>query len=97
MVALLLQNKSTGWIFSSTSLFFNVFTWFSSFLSIDILLHMTCAFLCWYGLTLSLWDYIFNTHHVPHDGRDIELGFDDEDDFPKTFVRQTMYPIKSKK
>lgn len=50
-----------------------------------------------YGLTLSLWDYIFNTHHVPHDGRDIELGFDDEDDFPKTFVRQTMYPIKSKK
>ncbi|MBA6153508.1 sterol desaturase family protein [Gelidibacter maritimus] len=48
-----------------------------------------------YGLTLSVWDYIFNTHHVPHDGRDIELGFDDEDDFPKTFVRQTMYPIKS--
>jgi hypothetical protein len=34
---------------------------------------------------------------VPHDVRDIELGFDDEDDFPKTFVRQTMYPIKSKK
>lgn len=50
-----------------------------------------------YGLTLSVWDYIFNTHHVPHDGRDIELGFDDEEDFPKTFVKQTIYPIKSKK
>lgn len=50
-----------------------------------------------YGLTLSLWDYIFNTHHIPHDGRDIELGFDDEDEFPKSFVKQTMYPMKTKK
>lgn len=50
-----------------------------------------------YGLTLSLWDYIFKTDHVPHDGRDIELGFDDDDEFPKTFVKQTIYPLKRKK
>ena len=47
-----------------------------------------------YGLTLSIWDYIFNTHHIPHDGRDIELGFEDDEKFPKTFVKQSMYPIK---
>ncbi|MEO5789136.1 MAG: sterol desaturase family protein [Gelidibacter sp.] len=50
-----------------------------------------------YGLTLSLWDYIFNTHHVPHDGRDIELGFEDDEDFPKTFIKQSLYPIKTEK
>eukprot|EP01093_Parvamoeba_rugata_P003978 TRINITY_DN1547_c0_g1_i1.p1 TRINITY_DN1547_c0_g1~~TRINITY_DN1547_c0_g1_i1.p1 ORF type:complete len:167 (+),score=22.76 TRINITY_DN1547_c0_g1_i1:107-607(+) len=27
-----------------------------------------------FGLTLSLWDYIFKTDYIPHDGRDIELG-----------------------
>lgn len=47
-----------------------------------------------YGLTLSIWDYIFNTHHIPHDGRDIELGFEDDEKFPKTFVEQSIYPIK---
>ncbi|MGC1630844.1 MAG: sterol desaturase family protein [Gelidibacter sp.] len=50
-----------------------------------------------YGLTLSLWDYIFNTHHVPHDGRDIELGFEDDENFPKTFIKQSIYPIKTEK
>ena len=50
-----------------------------------------------YGLTLSLWDYIFKTDHVPHDGRDIELGFDGDEEFPKTFIKQTIYPIKKDK
>ena len=50
-----------------------------------------------YGLTLSIWDYIFQTDHVPHDGRDLELGFEDDEDFPKTFVKQSTYPLKTKK
>ncbi len=50
-----------------------------------------------YGMTLSLWDYIFKTDHVPHDGRDIELGFEDDEKFPKTFIKQSLYRMKKEK
>ncbi|OAB79832.1 sterol desaturase family protein [Cochleicola gelatinilyticus] len=50
-----------------------------------------------YGLTLSVWDYLFKTNHIPHDGRDIELGFEGDDAFPKGFVQQGVYPVKTKK
>lgn len=46
-----------------------------------------------YGLTLSIWDYIFKTSYIPHNGRDIELGFNDDDVFPKDFVQQELYPF----
>lgn len=44
-----------------------------------------------YALTLSVWDYVFGTASLPHEGRDIELGFDDEKDFPKDFVGQVTH------
>lgn len=44
-----------------------------------------------YGLTLSLWDYIFGTASVPKSGRDVELGFDDEQNFPKGFLGQVTH------
>jgi sterol desaturase/sphingolipid hydroxylase (fatty acid hydroxylase superfamily) len=47
-----------------------------------------------YGLTLSTWDYLFKTNYIPHDGRDIELGFDDDEHFPKDFISQELYPLK---
>ena len=47
-----------------------------------------------FGLTLSLWDYIFKTNYIPHDGRDIELGFKGDENFPKDFVSQELYPLK---
>ncbi|MDP5081889.1 MAG: sterol desaturase, partial [Winogradskyella sp.] len=47
-----------------------------------------------YGLTLSLWDYMFKTNYVPHDGRDIELGFEGDETFPKRFADQELYPFK---
>ncbi|MFC5283785.1 sterol desaturase family protein [Pedobacter alpinus] len=50
-----------------------------------------------YGLTLSIWDYIFKTNYIPKDGRDIELGFDGEDEFPKDLSHQLVYPLFSKK
>jgi len=50
-----------------------------------------------YGISLSVWDYLFSTNHIPHDGRDIELGFDGDEKFPKKFINQTIYPIKNKK
>ncbi|OYX26151.1 MAG: sterol desaturase [Flavobacteriales bacterium 32-35-8] len=49
-----------------------------------------------YGLTLSIWDYLFKTSHVPHDGRDIELGFEGDEDFPKDFINQELYPLNKK-
>jgi sterol desaturase/sphingolipid hydroxylase (fatty acid hydroxylase superfamily) len=50
-----------------------------------------------YGLTLSLWDYLFKTSHIPHDGRDIELGFEGDETFPGGFLEQEIYPLKTKK
>ena len=49
-----------------------------------------------FGISLSVWDYIFNTHHLPHDGRDIELGFHGDEEFPKDFANQIIYPAKKK-
>jgi sterol desaturase/sphingolipid hydroxylase (fatty acid hydroxylase superfamily) len=41
-----------------------------------------------FGLTLSVWDYLFRTNYIPHSGRDIELGFDGDEDFPDSFLGQ---------
>lgn len=49
-----------------------------------------------YGLTLSIWDYIFKTNYIPKDGRDIELGFEGEDHFPKDLTHQLIYPLSLK-
>ncbi|MCH3881859.1 MULTISPECIES: sterol desaturase family protein [Tenacibaculum] len=49
-----------------------------------------------FGITLSIWDYIFKTNYIPHSGRDIELGFEGEEDFPKDFIHQEMYPLGKK-
>ena len=47
-----------------------------------------------FGISLSLWDYIFKTNYIPKDGRDIEIGFEGEENFPKDFIQQELYPIK---
>ncbi len=44
-----------------------------------------------FGITLSLWDYLFGSDHIPGDGRDIELGFHGDEDFPAGFVRQNLH------
>lgn len=49
-----------------------------------------------YGLTLSLWDYIFKTSYIPYNGKDIELGFEGDDQFPKNFISQEIYPLNKK-
>ncbi len=49
-----------------------------------------------FGLSLSIWDYLFGTNHVPFDGRDIDLGFDGDENFPKDFIHQELYPLKTK-
>ncbi|MDH5379875.1 MAG: sterol desaturase family protein [Cyclobacteriaceae bacterium] len=47
-----------------------------------------------FGITLSLWDYIFRTNYIPRDGRDIELGFPHDENFPKDFISQNLHGIK---
>ena len=49
-----------------------------------------------FGITLSIWDYIFGTVYMPKDGRDIKLGFDDIKKYPKTFLSQILYPLTKK-
>lgn len=44
-----------------------------------------------FGISLSIWDYIFRTAYVPHSGRDIKLGFPKIEQFPKTFWQQLVY------
>lgn len=46
-----------------------------------------------FGLTLSIWDYIFGTAYVPYDGKDIRLGFPGIEDFPKQFVGQSFIGV----
>lgn len=44
-----------------------------------------------FGLTLSLWDYLFKTNYIPHDGKDIKLGFPGVEEFPKSFAEQNLH------
>jgi sterol desaturase/sphingolipid hydroxylase (fatty acid hydroxylase superfamily) len=48
-----------------------------------------------FGISLSLWDYLFGTSYIPHDGRDIELGYDGDENMPDDFLGQTLAPFQS--
>lgn len=47
-----------------------------------------------YGISLSLWDYLFATNYIPKNGRDIELGFENDEKFPTNFLQQELYFFK---
>ena len=49
-----------------------------------------------FGLSLSMWDYLFGTAHIPHNGRDIRLGFPGVEKFPDTFVSQITHGLAKK-
>jgi sterol desaturase/sphingolipid hydroxylase (fatty acid hydroxylase superfamily) len=49
-----------------------------------------------FGLSLSIWDYIFGTAYIPHSGRDIELGFEAVEQYPQTFMGHMLAPFKRK-
>jgi len=50
-----------------------------------------------YGISLSIWDYLFGTAYIPNEGRDEPLGFEKVEEFPKTFWSQIFYPWLRKK
>lgn len=50
-----------------------------------------------YGISLSVWDYIFRTNYVPSSGRDIKLGFEEVEKYPTNFFSQLIEPFKKSK
>lgn len=44
-----------------------------------------------FGITLAIWDYIFRTDYIPHDGKSIRLGFPGIEEFPNNFIDQSKY------
>jgi hypothetical protein len=43
---------------------------------------------------LAIWDYLFGTAAIPHDGKDIKLGFPGVNMIPQDFIGQFFYGIK---
>jgi sterol desaturase/sphingolipid hydroxylase (fatty acid hydroxylase superfamily) len=50
-----------------------------------------------FGLTLSIWDYLFKTYYIPYEGKGIRLGFKDVEKFPRSFIQQVTYGFRRKK
>lgn len=49
-----------------------------------------------FGITLSIWDYIFGLNYVPKEDGTIKLGFNNISKFPKTFWSQSTYSFWKK-
>ena len=47
-----------------------------------------------FGLSLSIWDYLFGTAYIPKSGKNIEIGFEGDERFPHDFTGQLTYPFK---
>ena len=50
-----------------------------------------------YGISLSLWDYLFGTAYIPNENANEPLGFEQVETFPKTFWQQLTYPWNKSK
>ncbi|MCH8534786.1 MAG: sterol desaturase family protein [Flavobacteriaceae bacterium] len=49
-----------------------------------------------FGISLSIWDYLFKTAYLPNNGRDIELGFENDENYPQDFLGQMKAPFQNK-
>lgn len=47
-----------------------------------------------FGISLSIWDYLFKTDYIPKDGKDLELGFEELEKFPKGFWKQITHGFR---
>ncbi len=50
-----------------------------------------------FGISLSIWDYIFKTQHIPEDSGTIEIGFPGDENIPKNFIQQLVYGFRKTK
>ena len=46
-----------------------------------------------FGLTLSIWDYLFGTAYVP-ETQEVEMGFEGDEKFPEGFWQQVKFPFR---
>lgn len=49
-----------------------------------------------FGISLSLWDYLFKTNYIPEHSGKIELGYSDDNNMPKSFIKQLFYGFNKK-
>jgi sterol desaturase/sphingolipid hydroxylase (fatty acid hydroxylase superfamily) len=47
-----------------------------------------------YGITLSVWDYIFKTTYWPSDDEHLPVGLPDKENYPEDFIGQTIRPFQ---
>lgn len=50
-----------------------------------------------FGISLSLWDYLFQTHYVPEDSGTLLLGFPGDEKLPNNFLGQLTYGFFTKR
>ncbi len=50
-----------------------------------------------FGISLSIWDYLFGTNHIPESSGTIPLGFPGDEKIPKDFFRQLLYGFRNKR
>jgi sterol desaturase/sphingolipid hydroxylase (fatty acid hydroxylase superfamily) len=50
-----------------------------------------------FGLSLSVWDYLFGTNYIPSEGQNIDLGFEDIESYPDKMYDQLLEPFRTAK
>jgi sterol desaturase/sphingolipid hydroxylase (fatty acid hydroxylase superfamily) len=50
-----------------------------------------------FGISLSLWDYLFKTDYIPYDAENLELGYPGDEEMPKTFGKQALFGFRRKR
>ena len=47
-----------------------------------------------FAISLSLWDYIFRTTHIPNEDGNTKLGYEGDESMAKSFTGQLFYGFK---
>lgn len=47
-----------------------------------------------FGISLSIWDFLFRTNYWPYDNENLDIGLDKAEQFPKDFKGQHQRPFK---
>jgi sterol desaturase/sphingolipid hydroxylase (fatty acid hydroxylase superfamily) len=47
-----------------------------------------------FAISLSLWDYLFGKNYIPEDSGEVELGFEGEENFPRSFTCQSLHGFR---
>ena len=50
-----------------------------------------------FGISLSLWDYLFKTNYIPEDSGTIKLGYPGDESMPRGFFKQLVYGFHKKR